>query len=482
MNEKEKIYEHIDKNFDEHLERVRKNLRIPGVSLTEPLYTNKEVIRSAEDLLNYIKDLDPAEAELAETDGYPVVYGKVKSKNPDANTVILYSLYDLMPADEPDWKSPPFAAEILNAEEIGLPPFYGKCIVSRGARNQRGPNMGFINALKSMKEVTGDIPAHVIFAIEGEEELGSPHVSQFRDRYQDKLRKADGCFYPNPSTDYHGRHHVILGYRGIMNIELRVRGGDWGGPAERSLFSSEDHMVDAPAWRLLWALNTLRGTDGKILIEGFYDDVRPWTDEEREMVEELKKRFNEEDYKRERGVRRLKGGLPGIKLYESYLMDPRLNINGYSSGYTGPAVKTSFPDRAVVKLDIRLVPNMKVDDIRKKLRRHLDKHGFTEVEIHEGGCYSWVRTSIKADVVQAALRAAEKHGVESICHPLYFGSTPSVVFGGPPLNIPCVSAGLGRMGRPHEANEYITVEGLREFEKYVVTFLYEFAEAKLTRT
>lgn len=101
MEEIERIYAHIDENFDEHLERVRKNLRIPGVSLTEPRYTNEDVFRSAEDLLNYIKELDAEEAELAETDGYPVVYGKVQSKNPDAKTMILYSLYDLMPADEP---------------------------------------------------------------------------------------------------------------------------------------------------------------------------------------------------------------------------------------------------------------------------------------------------------------------------------------------------------------------------------------------
>jgi len=472
-----KIHAHIDNNFQEHLERTRRNLRIPGVSLTEPLYTNEEVFKSANDLLNYIKELGPVEAELAETDGYPVVYGRVNSKNPNAKTVILYSLYDLMPADEPGWKAPPFAAEILDAEEIGLPAFYGKCIVSRGARNQRGPNMGFINALKSIKEVTGDIPVNVIFAVEGEEELASPHLPQFRDRYMDKLKGADGCFYPNPSTDYYGRHHVILGYRGLIALELQVKGGDWGGPAERSLFSAEDHMVDAPAWRLVWALNSLRGPDDKIAIEGFYDDVRPWTEEEREMVEKLKKLFDEEVYKRERGVKKLKRGLPGIKLYESYLMDPRLNINGYSSGYTGPAIKTSFPDSAKAKIDIRLVPNMLADDILRKLRRHLDKHGFPEVEIKVQASYGWVRTSIKSEIVQAALRAADRHGVESICHPLYFGSTPSVVFGGPPLNIPCVSAGLGRMGRPHEANEYITVEGLREFEKYVVTFLYEYAKA-----
>jgi len=211
MSEIELIYEYIDKNFKPHVEKLRHFLRQRGVSLTEPLYTNKNVLKSAQLLLANIKDLKPQEAELAQTDGYPVVYAKLKSKNPHAKTLILYSLYDLMPAEEPEWKTPPFAAEIVDAEVINLPPSYGKCIVSRGARNQRGPTIGFINALESILAVSGDIPVNVKFTVDGEEELGSPHFSQFRDRYLEKLKEANAVLYPNPAQDELGRHHIYGG-------------------------------------------------------------------------------------------------------------------------------------------------------------------------------------------------------------------------------------------------------------------------------
>jgi len=476
MNQIQEIFDYIDEHFEEHVVKLQNFLRKRGVSLTEPLYTNEKVIESAQHLLDDIKALKAQEAELSQTDGYPVVYAKLYSKNPNAKTLILYSLYDLMPAEESDWKAPPFAAEILDAEEINLPRSYGKCIVSRGARNQRGPTTGFINALESILAISGDLPVNVIFAVEGEEELGSPHLSQFRDNYLEKLNGADAAFYPNPAQDEQGRHHIYLGAKGVVDVELEVSGGDWGGPAERSLFSADDAWIDSPVWRLIWALNTLKNPQGRILIEGFYDDVQPTSPEERQMLEKLRDTFDEESWKRERGIKKFMWDLPGKDLFVDYIMNPIINIDGIIGGYTGPGIKTNFPQSATVKIDIRLVPNMDMDDILLKLRKHLNKHGFPEVQIHKGaGFIDWARTPITSDIAQAAIRATEKHRVEVLCWPQYWASYPAAVFTEPPLNLPCVSAGLGHMGRPHEANEFITVNGLRIFEKYVVTFLYEYA-------
>lgn len=471
MSEYNDIFQYIDSHFEEHIKILQTHLRQPSVSLT-----NEGVIEYAEMLADTIRELGGIDVQLVPLkDGFPVVFGKVMSKNPKAKTVILYSLYDLMPYNEPGWKVHPLSAEIVDAEFINLPKEYGKCIVARGARNQKGPNMAFINAVSSIKAVRGDIPVNIIFSIEGEEEMGSLHLFEFRDKMLEELKKADAVFYPNPSTDAYGRQQIFLGFKGIMPFELEVKGGDWGGPAERDLFAADDAWVDSPAWRLIRALNTLKGPDDRILVEGFYDDVIPLTDEEKRMIEELKETFDEEKEKRRLGIKKFKRGLNGKEFLEDYVAGPRINIDGFECGYTGPGIKTNFPARAKVKVDVRLVPNQNYQDIYKKLRRHFDRHGFKELEMRPIGGYNWSKTPLDADIIQAQVRAGRLFGVKQIFWPIYYASTPLVVFSGPPLNLPVANSGLGRMGRFHEANEYITVDGVRTFERYCVAMLYEYA-------
>ncbi len=476
MNAYEKAYKYIDDHFDEHIKATQELLRKEDISLSE-LDIVPEVVECGEYLVKLIKDLG-GDSHLVEfKDGNPVVYGELTSKNPKAKTIIGYSLYDVMPVEGEDWTTPPFAAEIVDAERIGLPPDFGKCIVARGARNQKGPISGFLNAVESMLAVNGDIPVNIIFAFDGEEELGSPHFPEFRDRYVDKLKKAEAVYYMNPSQDAEKRHHIYLGAKGVIGIELVAEGGDWGGPVERSLFSADDTWVDPPAWRLVGALNTLKDQDGRVLIEGFYDKVRPISGEQKEYIERLKALFDDEKEKKRLGIRRWRRGMQVTDLLEDYIMRPLVNIDGLVSGHTGPKIKTMLPRKAVAKMDIRLVPDMDKEDILGKLRRHLDKQGFSDVKIHlVQGRYNWTKTTSDADIVKATVKAAQIHGVESYIWPTYYASVPTSAFSEPPLQLPVIGAGLGRMGRPHEADEFFTVEGLREYEKYIVTFLNEYAK------
>jgi acetylornithine deacetylase/succinyl-diaminopimelate desuccinylase-like protein len=410
-------------------------------------------------------------------DGNPVVYGELKAKNPKAKTIIAYSLYDVMPVEGEDWTTPPFAAEIVDAERINLPAEFGKCIVARGARNQKGPIMGFINALKSMLAVSGDIPMNILFAFDGEEELGSPHFPEFRDRFVDKLKKAEATYYLNPSQAADGKHHIYLGCKGMLALEISSEGGDWGGPKGRALFSADDVWIDPPAWRLIGALNTLKDQDGRVLIEGFYDNVRPSTAREKEMIKKLKGIFDDEKEKKRLEIKKWRKGLTGKEWLEKFIMNPLINIDGIVGGYTGPRMKTMLPRKVVAKVDIRLVPDMDKNEILQKLRKHLDKHGFSDVQVRFlVGCYNWSKTSPDADIVKATITAANLFGVDSYIWPTYYASIPSVFFSEPPLNLPVIGAGLGRMGRPHEADEFFTVEGLRLYEKYVVAFLNEYAK------
>jgi acetylornithine deacetylase/succinyl-diaminopimelate desuccinylase-like protein len=483
MKEYQKIFDYIDAHFDGHLELTRKFLRQPGVSLTEE--HNPDVEKSAELLAEILRDAGAKDAMLFPLKGgplkggYPVVYGNIKSKDTKAKTLIVYSLYDLMPTEEPEWIVPPHSATLMSAEENDLPREWGKVVVARGARNQRGPMMGFINAIRSIRELTGDIPVNIIFVFEGEEEIMSPNIHQFVDKYINELKKADGVILSNfGQVGPKGDHHIRLGTKGVVTFELKVKGGDWGGPVKRGLFAADEAWVDAPAWRLVWALSSLQSPEGKILIDGFYDDIRPLIDEEKKLMGEAMANFDEESTKADLGIVKFKGGKTGKNLFEGYQLGPIVNIDGFNAGWTGPYVKTFFPSSAIAKMDIRLVPNQDHEDITRKLRNHLNAHGFKEVEINKLGGYNPARCSVETPLAQAAIRTTEKFGLKTIVLP----SSPSVngthaALGGPKLGLPVVYAGLGRGNRTHQANEYFTVNGLRLHEKWVAAFLYEYGKA-----
>ncbi len=476
MDEYRSVHQHIDEQFDEHLERIRALIRQPSVSPGNE-FDSPDVRACARMVRDSLEELGVERLELAEfSAGYPVVFGIMRSRNPDAKTMLLYSFYDVMPADEPEWKVNPFAAEIVDAEEVDLPSFFGECLVARGADHPKGPLMAFINALRSMKDVAGDIPVNVMFVVEGEEERGSPSLGGFRDTHLDQLSQADCLFFPktSQSLDEEGAHEFELGYKGLLPVELRVRGGAWGG-STRDLFSADVAWVDAPASRLVKALSTLQGPDGRVSIEGFYDEVRPPTAEETQLLRGLVEHFDEEAKREELGITRFRGGQSGRDLLEGYVMDPQLNINGLVAGYTGPQMQTMLPKEAVAKMDIRMVPDMKAGDVLLKLRHHLDRHGFPEVEIRTWGGYPWSRTSVSAEVARAAMRATETHGLENAPRPTHVACAPFSLFTEPPLGLPAIAAGLGRSGNVHVANEYFTLDGIRLLEKWVVTFLYEYA-------
>jgi acetylornithine deacetylase/succinyl-diaminopimelate desuccinylase-like protein len=472
------IYDYIDQHFDEHVENVRRLVRQPSIS-----FTNEGVEKCADILVQMIKDIGGQRAERCDfKDGYPVVYGEILSKNPNAKTIIAYTLYDVMPVDEEGWRVPPFSAEIIEGTEIGLPEDYGKVVVGRGARNQKGPIVAFMNAVKSMLEVKGDVPVNILFAFDGEEECMSPHFPEFIKRYEKELSRANAAYYCNPATDEQNVHNIYLGFRGIIPLELEVKGGDWGGPARGPLFPAEDALLDAPAWRLIWALASLKSPDGRIVVDGFFDDLRPPDREEQELIDEVKTKMDSDTLKKRLGVRRWKRSKPLEELLDDYLWGPVINIDGLVGGYIGPRVKTTFPHKATAKLDIRLFPNMDRDDIIEKLRKHFEKHGFPEVEVRPSTMgnqrcgYNASRSPKDEPIVQSAIRAAESFGYRSVTWPIYFGSTPLGMFSEAPLNLPIVSAGLGRMGNDHRENEYFTVEGIRIYEKFVVTFLHEYAQ------
>lgn len=488
MKKLDTVFDYIDIHFDEHLKRVQEYLSQPSIS-----HTGEGIMEGAELTMSYLEELGAEDCRLwpeePEELCSPVVYGVLKSKKRGAKTLFLHCMYDMMPITMPElWVVPPFESRIIEGTEIGLAMKHGKVLVARGAKNQKGPLMAALNGIKAMLEVTGDVPVNVIFAIEGEEERSSfPTLREFRDAYVDELQKADAMFYPSMSDDELGRTVIYLGSKGLVHMLFEVKGGDWGGPIRRDLSSTQAGWVDSPTWRLVQGLSTLEDSRGVVTVEGFYEDVKPPTEEEKELLEIASESIDEEALKEYLGVAMFRWGLSAKEMFEEYMMRPTFNINALEAGYAGPSYRvageefystyTKIPHIARARLASRIVPDMKPDKVLKQIRQHLDNNGFSmvNVKLMRPPTRPW-RLSSKEPIALSAIEAVKKIGRVPLVYPNNTASSGMHLFTkAPPLGIPGIIGGPGYGGRQHSQNEFITVEGIRENEKWTAALIYSFA-------
>lgn len=453
-----KVFERLERGFEKDLEDVRAFLRQPSIS-----YTGEGILETAEAVKGWIEVLGGS-AQLVPVPGgfHPVVYGKIESGAP--HTLLIYGMYDVMPADEPGWIAPPFAAEIHDWEDMG------PCVINRGAANTKGPLAGFFTAMRAIKEEYGQLPVNLIFVIEGEEEYGSRSLPQFVSMYLDELKKAEAVVFPFFGCDKQGVPAIRLGTKGLLYFELTCRGGEWGGPVKRGIHGSNNVWIANPVWRLIQALSTMEDDQEHITVDGFLDDVRTPTQEDEELCEAL---GNSPDAGREldaHQVMSFKWGLTGKPLYLHAQTQPQLNIDGIIAGYTGPGTKTLLPHEATVKMDVRMVPNMDPDKMARTIREHLDRRGFGDIEMKVINKYPWSKVSVKEPVVQALIKAYRELGAEPAVFPLNIGSAPFYLFDRV-LGVPYVFGGMGHGARQHSSNEYFSVKGLLDYEKSMVLTL-----------
>ena len=465
----EAIYRHIDSHLDHHLEEIRRWLRQPSVSAQ-----NQGIGEMAEMVRSDLKALGFQEAEIVPTSGHPGVWGYYDAGA--EKTLLVYLMYDVQPVEPEDWISPPFAAEIVETEHGGV-------LMARGATNEKGPERAFLNALESILAVEGKLPVNLMVTAEGEEELGSPHYPEIVDRYEERLRAAVGAFFPFNSQGPQGEVTLNLGVKGILYFELEATGSDSGGPKTAEIHGSFKALVDSPAWRLVQGLSTLTSTDGNtILVPGYYDDVRPPTDEEQRLMNAVLADWNEATVRESLGVSKWIDGISGKDALLRYLYDPTLNIDGIWGGYTREGSKTILPHKATAKVDSRLPPNLDPDEALAKIRRHLDAKGFSDLTIRKLSGYPASQTSVDAGLVRAAISVFNKYELTPSVWPRLAGSAPFYQFT-ERLKLPLVLGGLGHGSGAHAPNEYMvvrpragsTVKGLAEIEKGYVDFLFALA-------
>ncbi|MFC2078960.1 M20/M25/M40 family metallo-hydrolase [Candidatus Bipolaricaulota bacterium] len=402
MNELSQVLDHIERHRDGFLERLFAYLKRPSISAH-----GVGIVETAEFLGELLSQIG-LEAAIVPTAGWPMVLGK-RADHPGGPTVLLYGHYDVQPPDPLDaWLSPPFEPTIRDGR-----------IYARGVGDNKGQHFANLLALESTLTCHGQLPCNVIVLLEGEEEVGSPHIADFVREHADRLR-ADLAITSDGPVHESGRPCIMFGVRGVASFELRAKGahhdlhsGNWGGVAPN------------PLWTLVQLLATMKNERGEITIDGFFDDVRPPSSREREALDSLP--YDVDKIKSELGIREL--DLPLHRSISDRLaVWPTLTINGFHGGYGGPGSKTVLPCKAVAKCDIRLVSDQSRDDIFSKVEAHVRRHA-PGVEFVSLGGMEPSKTSLDspfAEPLRKAIIAAQDE--EPLLVPALGGTLPDYVF------------------------------------------------------
>jgi acetylornithine deacetylase/succinyl-diaminopimelate desuccinylase-like protein len=325
-----------------------------------------------------------------------------------------------------------------------------------------------------------------VLVAEGEEEIGSPHFPQVvrQPEVLEALRKSIGVYMPFASQDLDATVTTFYGAKGVIELELVSSGAKWGRGPVKDVHSSNKARLDSPAWHLVEALATLVSPDGNDpAIDGLADKARPLSVAEKKMIADSAKRLNEASAKKSLGVQHWVHDVSFEESLQLLVSRPTVNIEGLVAGYTGPGGKTVLPGRAVAKMDLRLVPEMKATEAAAALKAHLAKRGFGDIEVNMSGGYDPTQSPASAPLIQAQIAVLKRAGIEPVMWPRNAGSYPGFVFTGEPLKLASGHFGLGHGSGAHAPDEYYVIDSSNpKIQGYdgaamsFVEYLYELAK------
>jgi acetylornithine deacetylase/succinyl-diaminopimelate desuccinylase-like protein len=481
------IYTHIEKHLDASIERLFELVRQPSVS-AQGLGFDKapQLVKRTLESVGLAAEVVPVP-----NNGHPSVYGWARAGtpshrtstagvkrrvatrtpapkpslsqgegalDPSAPTLLFYTHYDVQPPEPLElWQTPPFE-----------PTRRGDRVYGRGISDDKGNIAARLAAIQAFMEVRGGLPCNLKFFVEGEEESGSVNLPALIAQRGEDF-KADACIWEGGGRNLSGDPFMYLGLKGVLTVRFNVR--KLSGDAH----SSYGTILPSAPWRLVHALATLRDATGRVLIPGFYDTVRGATRAEDEAIAKLPDET--EEWKRTFGTDELLGGLEGLPLRRRHLFEPTATINGFISGYNGPGMKTVLPAEATARMDFRLVPDMRPDDIFRKLRGHLDRQGFTDIETEMMAGVNPARTPIDSPWVRLVAATAEEiYGRKPVIAPTMAGTGPMFDFG-VTLGMPIATSGVDHPSHKiHAPNENITVEDFLLGAKHAALIIQRFAE------
>jgi acetylornithine deacetylase/succinyl-diaminopimelate desuccinylase-like protein len=444
---------YIEQHRDKFIEELKAFASQPSIAATgEGMAEMAELVREK------MEGLGARVQMLAVAPDEPkVVYATLGEGN---KTLLIYNHYDVQPVDPLElWDSPPFEPTLRDSKLYG-----------RGISDNKGNIMCRVQAIRAWQETMGRLPLKIIWFIEGEEEIGSPNLESFC-MANAHLLQADGCLWESGGVDEADRPELTLGAKGLLYVELSVQclSGD-----QHSAYGT---IAPNAAWRLNWALSTLKAPDETILVEGLMDHVAPPSETDLTLLEAIP--FEEAAMMANLGIKRWVGGVSGLEALKRHLFQPTCTICGLESGYTGPGSKTVLPAMAKAKVGFRLVPNLTPELVAGLLRQHLDKHGFDDIRFDILSAERPGKSDPKAEVVQAAIAAARQvyQAHEPVVYPLTAGTGPVwpvAVAHGTPL----VSFGVSYPeAKIHAPNENIRLEDYFRTMRMMGRFVKNFGEA-----
>ena len=397
------VFEHIDSERDRSVARLLDYLRHPSIS------AHNVGIRDVADLLVRLLTEIGLETSIIATAGHPMVVARWTGA-PGRPTALLYGHYDVQPPEPLElWTTPPFEPAIRDGR-----------IFARGVADNKGQHLAQILAIEAHLKVHGRLPCNVTLLLEGEEEVGSPHMAEFV-RTQRDLLKADVAVTADGPMHASGRPNLKFGSRGVVSFELRAR------HARRDVHSGNfGGVVPNPLWTLVHLLATMKNPQGEITIDGFHDAIIPPTAEERDAAARLP--LDLAGFKRSLGLDRLDEPTDR-PFYERLSFHPTFTLNGLHGGYGGPGTKTVLPHEATAKCDVRLVAAQNPADIVAKIAAHVARHA-PEVEFicTDRGMHP-SKTPMSAPLAKPIQRAiTSAYGMEPLLYPSGFGSLPGYVF------------------------------------------------------
>src|SRR6202142_193757 len=405
--DKAAVLAQIPKMHAENVTRLQEWIALPSIAAE-----NRNFPQGPEYMAKLAQAAGFTGVKLIPTSGKPGVFGKLDAGA--RTTMAIYFMYDVKQFVPEEWSSPPLEARLV--EKAGL----GTVCMGRGAVNQKGPENSFLSALMAFKAAGKKLPVNLVLVCEGEEEIASPHFQEVikNPEVMAELKKCAGVFMPEAGQDRDGGVQVSLGAKGVVELELISSGEVWGRGPAHDVHSSLEAQVDSPTWHLVQALHTLVEKDGHTpAVEGFFERAKPLSPAQKQMVMTYAATVPEEVMKKELGVQRWVHDLSWQDSLLRLYSQPTINIEGLVGGYTGPGGKTVLPHRAVAKVDMRLVPDMTAADTLGKVKAHLAKHGFEDIEVNMSGGYDPTQTDPDSKFFKAVVSTFTKLGTAPLVVP-----------------------------------------------------------------
>lgn len=457
MSHLQSLNTYFETKREEHLDELKQFLRIPSISsLSEH---KQDMQTAAEWLAESLKNAGLENVSIDETKGHPVVYADWLHAE-GKPTILVYGHYDVQPVDPLNlWKSEPFDPQVRDNK-----------LFARGASDDKGQVYMHVKAVEALFQTEGKLPVNVKFCIEGEEEIGSPNLPKYVEANTEKLA-ADIIVISDTGMQGPGKPAVCYGLRGLAGVQIEVTGansdlhsGLYGGGVQNSIHA------------LVEVLDSFRDAEGTILVEGFYDNVRPVSEEERAAYAALG--FDEEALQEELGVDALFGE-KGFTHLERTWVRPTLEVNGIFGGFSGEGIKTVLPAEAGAKITCRLVPDQDPDEIVARLKAHIEKHKpvGVSIEVTEFDKGKPFITPFDHPAIQAAGRSYEKVYHVPTSYVRGGGSIPIVASFDEILGLPVVLMGFGLASENfHAPNEHFHLENFDQGLRVIGDYYYEIAQ------